>query len=142
MPFSFQSVTLRAQKRGSVGLFQCRCYLNSSAATKTTVSNVNNQSRTELMFLFHIHIHCPTGVTGHGFLSQTNLNSTKNTSDLLLLRLLYVIFSAHLQIQSTLNLFDVNSKSRHVCNYQFNNNVSNMIRSYVHYLPEHRILRV
>jgi hypothetical protein len=48
-------------------------------------------------------------------------------------RLIYVIFSAHLQIQSTLNLFDVTSKSRrHVCNYQFNNNVSDIIWSYVH----------
>ena len=43
-------------------------------------------------------------------------------------RLLYVIFSAHLQIHSTLNLSDITSKSRRrVCKYQFNNNVSNII---------------
>lgn len=69
--------------RDSVGLFQCRCYLDSSAATKTTVSNVNNQSWAELVFLFHTHTYSPTGVTERGFVSQTNLNSTKNTSDLL-----------------------------------------------------------
>jgi len=43
-------------------------------------------------------------------------------------RLLNVIFSSHLQFQSTLNLYDITSKSRRgVCNYQFNNNVSNII---------------
>jgi hypothetical protein len=61
------------------------------------------------MFLFHIHIYNTTGVTGHGLISQTKLNSTKNTSDLLLLD--YVIFSAHPQVQSTLN-FQLNEPIR------------------------------
>ena len=142
MPFSFQSVTLRQQTRDSVGLFHCRCYLNSSAATKITVSNVNNQSRAELLFLYHIHIYSPTGVKGDGFVSQTKINSTKKYFRPITVTLLNVIFSAHLQIQSTLNLFDITSKSRHVCNCRFTKNVSNIIRSYVHYLPQHKISRV
>jgi hypothetical protein len=76
-------------------------------SNETTVSNVNSQSRAELMFLFPVHAYSRTGVTARIRITNEPQFHPKKYFRPIIVRVLYVIFSAHLQIQSTLDFYFV-----------------------------------